>query len=135
MKRIFRNTLIVVALLGLVGCGSPGEGPIGDRPPGESAQSDKERVTAPDVPTQDMTKLVDGNSAFAFDLYQFLREKDGNLFYSPHSISLALAMTYAGLAARPLALNDNELPAASMDLQPPYFFRCISPMSIAFAFG
>jgi serpin B len=40
--------------------------------------------------------LVEGNSAFAFDLYQALREKDGNLFYSPHSISLALSMTYAG---------------------------------------
>jgi serpin B len=40
--------------------------------------------------------LVDGNSAFAFDLYQALKKESGNLFYSPYSISVALAMTYAG---------------------------------------
>ncbi|MBE0430648.1 MAG: serpin family protein, partial [Dehalococcoidia bacterium] len=44
----------------------------------------------------DTALLVEGNTAFAFDLYQALREQDGNLFYSPHSISVALAMTYAG---------------------------------------
>lgn len=36
------------------------------------------------------------NSAFAFDLYQQLRSSEGNLFFSPYSISTALAMTYAG---------------------------------------
>jgi serpin B len=40
--------------------------------------------------------LVRGNTAFAFDLYKQLRERSGNLFFSPHSISTALAMTYAG---------------------------------------
>lgn len=40
--------------------------------------------------------LVRGNSTFAFDLYRKLKEEDGNLFYSPYSISTALAMTYAG---------------------------------------
>jgi serpin B len=39
---------------------------------------------------------VNGNSDFALDLYQALRSQPGNLFYSPYSISLALAMTYAG---------------------------------------
>ncbi|MCK4843975.1 MAG: serpin family protein, partial [Dehalococcoidia bacterium] len=33
---------------------------------------------------------------FAFELYQAIREEEGNLFYSPYSISVALAMTYAG---------------------------------------
>ena len=41
-------------------------------------------------------ELVAGNNAFAFDLYQQLSGKQGNLFYSPYSISTALAMTYAG---------------------------------------
>jgi len=36
------------------------------------------------------------NSAFAVDLYQKLCESDGNIFFSPYSISTALAMTYAG---------------------------------------
>ena len=44
-----------------------------------------------------MAALVGGNTAFAFDLYRQLASgSDGNLFYSPYSISLALAMTYAG---------------------------------------
>jgi serpin B len=53
-------------------------------------------VTSPDVSEADLATLVNGNSAFAFDLYQALRGAEGNLFYSPYSISLALAMTYAG---------------------------------------
>ena len=40
--------------------------------------------------------LVAGNTAFAIDLYQQLRMQEGNLFFSPYSISTALAMTYAG---------------------------------------
>jgi serpin B len=63
---------------------------------GEVLQSDKERITSPDVLTGDQASLVEGNSAFAFELHQALRGKEGNLFYSPYSISLALAMTYAG---------------------------------------
>ena len=97
MKNVLRSVLILIALLGLVGCGIPGSVPGGDRPPGQSVWSDKERITSPNVAPPDLADLVAGNSAFAFDLYQFLREEgNGNLFYSPHSISLALAMTYAG---------------------------------------
>jgi serpin B len=41
--------------------------------------------------------LVKDNNAFALDLYQRLRKSsDGNIFFSPYSISTALAMTYAG---------------------------------------
>jgi serpin B len=40
--------------------------------------------------------VVEGNNNFAFDLYAKLREQEGNLFFSPYSISMALAMTYAG---------------------------------------
>jgi len=66
--------------------------------PGVAIASEKERVVSPDVPEADMRELVEGNSAFAFDLYRLLAEQrgEGNLFYSPYSISLALAMTYAG---------------------------------------
>jgi len=41
-------------------------------------------------------ELVEGNQAFACDLYKSLSDNDGNIFFSPHSISTALAMTYAG---------------------------------------
>jgi len=43
-----------------------------------------------------MSDLVNKNSSFALDLYHQLKGPDNNLFYSPISISTALAMTYAG---------------------------------------
>ncbi|HEY1208918.1 MAG TPA: serpin family protein [Terracidiphilus sp.] len=46
--------------------------------------------------TADQTAVVEGNNAFAIALYGQLRSQDGNLFFSPESISTALAMTYAG---------------------------------------
>jgi serpin B len=53
------------------------------------------------VPTQTAAdsatdSLVAGNTAFAFDLYSRLRTGDGNLFFSPYSISTCLGMTYTG---------------------------------------
>ena len=60
------------------------------------AQSNLKRVTAPDAPPEQIQSLVDNNNAFAFDLYRSLQAQDGNLIYSPYSIALALAMTYAG---------------------------------------
>lgn len=58
--------------------------------------SSRPRNTAPPSGEIALRELVSGNTAFAIDLYQRLAEKPGNLFYSPYSISLALAMTYAG---------------------------------------
>ncbi|MBL7064894.1 MAG: serpin family protein [Anaerolineae bacterium] len=96
MKNILRSVTIMIALLGLVGCGGSGGVPSGGQPAGQSVRSERERVMSPDVVAPDLADVVDGNSVFAFDLYQVLREGNDNLFYSPHSISLALAMTYAG---------------------------------------
>jgi len=62
----------------------------------EMAEPEGQREPSPQVSEGDLAELVEGNSAFAFDLYQVLRGGNGNLFYSPYSISLALAMTYAG---------------------------------------
>jgi serpin B len=50
----------------------------------------------PAVSTDDQAVLVKGNNAFAIDLYAHLRTQPGNLFFSPESISTALAMTFAG---------------------------------------
>ena len=41
-------------------------------------------------------RIVKGNNDFALDLYDNLKIAEGNLFFSPFSISTALAMTYAG---------------------------------------
>jgi len=44
----------------------------------------------------DLSAVVKGDNAFAFDLYAKLKTNPGNIFFSPYSISSALAMTYAG---------------------------------------
>jgi len=49
--------------------------------------------------TTDVKTLVESNTAFALDLYQLLKTDKDNLFFSPYSISTALAMTYAGAKA------------------------------------
>jgi serpin B len=88
MKKALISVLIVLLVLPLIACDQAAGG--------ELLISDKERITSPDVNPSEQALLVEGNSAFAFELYQALRENEGNLFYSPHSISVALAMTYAG---------------------------------------
>jgi serpin B len=44
----------------------------------------------------DADALVRGNTDFACGLYRRLAATDGNLFFSPYSLSAALAMTYGG---------------------------------------
>ena len=46
--------------------------------------------------TDDVREAAVHSNEFAFDLYERLRKTDGNLFFSPASVSTALAMTYAG---------------------------------------
>ena len=111
--RLFFGVILLslVALI-VVGCAEPGPTPspaptpapapapaptpIPAPTPSGILRSDKQRVISPDVNEADLSTLVDENSAFAFDLYQSLRGEEDNLFFSPYSISLALAMTYAG---------------------------------------
>jgi len=65
-------------------------------PSEQVAESTKPRLTPLAVDASTRDSLASGNGGFAFDLYQAIRGEEGNLFYSPYSISLALAMTYAG---------------------------------------
>ena len=90
MKKLFVSVLMVFVLLVLAACAQPVSG--------EVIRSEKQRVTSPYMNEAELATLVDGNSAFALDLYHAVLEKEDvdNFFYSPYSISLALAMTYAG---------------------------------------
>ncbi|MBL7199451.1 MAG: serpin family protein [Anaerolineae bacterium] len=122
MRNIIQGLLVACVLLGLVGCAVPPAKPTaepaveptatltkaptkeagggsGGAPMGDLVQSAKQRSIVPKASEDDLADLASGNSAFAFDLYQSLKGREGNLFYSPHSISLALAMTYAGARA------------------------------------
>ena len=81
---VLLTALIIPALL-LSACGS-----------GKVAESKLERVSNPDVAASEVEQLVAGNTAFGFDLYQVVRSSDGNVVFSPFSISLAFAMAYGG---------------------------------------
>ncbi len=47
-------------------------------------------------PGQEVIEVARGNTSFAIDLFGQLRTTKDNLFFSPYSVSSALAMTYAG---------------------------------------
>jgi serpin B len=115
MKIRIIHAVLVLGLLVVSGCaGAPTPAPVEPSPPApilpeptppqlpselpeiKSISSAKERLIAPESSEQDIQELVQGNNRFAFDLYQSIRGDGDNLFYSPYSISLALAMTYAG---------------------------------------
>ena len=91
--RILSISMSAVLALSLAaaGCGGGG-GPAA----GQVLASDEERITAPDAAAADVARQSDANRAFALDLYHYLAAEDGDLFFSPYSISLALAMTWAG---------------------------------------
>jgi serpin B len=95
--RSLTNLILWAALLSVLGCSVSPPSMPGPRAEIVLAQSDTPRVTNPSVTTGAQAELVAGNQAFALDLYRYLAgNEDGNLFLSPHSISVALAMTYAG---------------------------------------
>lgn len=87
----------LLALVLLAACGDSGTTDIPE------VRSDVARELAPNVSDADFASAVDGNAAFATDLYQQVRGKPGNLFMSPHSISVALAMTWAGASTNTAA--------------------------------
>jgi serpin B len=99
--------LVPLALLASASCTPVSPGPLppatpgggSSHPPGSSvAVSDRQRDLSPAAGPEDVSALADGNAGFAFDLYRALSAGEDNLFFSPYSISVALAMTHAGAA-------------------------------------
>jgi serpin B len=82
--------LVAALLMGGLACIQPTSPQAG-----QVLQSDKQRITSPVASQSDLAALVEGNNTFALNMYQTLKS-DENLFFSPYSISIALAMTYAG---------------------------------------
>jgi hypothetical protein len=77
------HILLWLPLLTLMLFVSPSCAPRSDRPP------------AP--PSADVLSVAEDNNRFALDLYARLRTgQSDNLFFSPASLSTALAMTYSG---------------------------------------
>src|SRR5580658_1706661 len=83
-------------------------------------QSSLSRDTSPLAPTADEGTLATDNTKFAFDFFQKLAggNDTSNLFFSPYSVSIALAMTYAGAqngtAQQMATALDFELPPATL---------------------
>ncbi len=71
-------------------------------------------------------KVTQNNTQFAIDLYKKIKTEEGNIFFSPYSISTALALTYGGArvqTAKQMAtilhfsLEYEELHSAFADIQ------------------
>ena len=88
MKKIFLTVLTTILITGLAACSQPAAV--------SELKSNNPRITIPAVSQSDEATLVTGNNAFAFDVYEYLRAGDGNIFFSPYSLSEVLAMTYGG---------------------------------------
>jgi len=89
IKRFTLGLTILIVTIGVIGLCWNVLATNGDQNPSQEE-------TTLNVAIADLEDLVTGNTAFAFDLYQNLSQEGENLFFSPYSISLALAMTYAG---------------------------------------
>jgi serpin B len=87
-----KMVVLCLALTLLAGCAAP----IGGTDQTTVAQSSKPRNTNPGASQETLSTLVKDNNNFGLALYQTLRTEPGNLFLSPYSVSVALAMTQAG---------------------------------------
>lgn len=142
-KATFMKTALTALTLGLVlstfGCSSTVE-PVPAAPvdsechdaskAGCVIRSTEQRITAPEAPAADVATLVDGNTAFAASMYQQLRSEPGNLFYSPHSISSALGMTWAGARGQ----TEKDMAAAlHFNLPQSQFHPAVNALDLALA--
>lgn len=97
--------LLSVALATTVGCSRPGSEANG---PDDSPKPDQTAKPEPDVtpaeparpadsgPAKTATEAATDDNALGIELYKRVAQGDENVFLSPHSIAVALAMTYEG---------------------------------------
>ncbi len=113
MKKALFLLLSAVIVLSLVSCGqttyaeltssaSPSPTPsivpsiVIASPRSPSVTQTAQKLTPPPRTSVAQLPFVEGITAFACDLYQWLKGNDGNIFFSPYSISTLMAMGYAG---------------------------------------
>lgn len=120
----------MLALL-LAACGSeePSTEKRGAGEPSVSlVRAETGRVQSPDVTDEQVAALARGNNDFAFAMY---REQagDGNLIFSPYSVSLAFSMAYAGARGETEAEMAETLNFLPQGAQHPAFNAIESRMS------
>ena len=83
--------ILAVLLAGCTGAGKPGPSGTEETPTPQPS---------PGQQSSPLDTVIDTNNAFAIDLYRQLKRdpeyRDSNIFFSPFSISTALAITYEG---------------------------------------
>ena len=111
--------LVVIPFVAAWGCGEDAKQPAPPPPPPPAvpAPAPSGPAERPKASPADVAEAVRGNNQFAVDLYAKLaaEKKDGNLFFSPLSISTALSMTYAGARANTAAEMKKALHFALAD--------------------
>ena len=80
--------ILLVTSSGITGCAAPAAAGVG--------QSDQPRQETADLAMLPVEALAESNREFALDIYRQLYDESQNLLAAPYSLSLALAMTYAG---------------------------------------
>ena len=91
-RRALLSATGALALASLTGCLAGDTNPIGN-----SDDISHSPNVNPEIPTEGLQALAYDNADFGLTLYRTLAAEDqNNLFLSPYSISVALAMTYAG---------------------------------------
>lgn len=104
-KLLVRYVLALLVATLLASCASNNTESLSNLPdasdgaPGEAAESSKTRDTSPDVTDDELAELAMGNAEFAWSFYREVIEPGKNVFFSPYSLSIALAMTWAGARA------------------------------------
>jgi serpin B len=97
MKKLILS-LVFISLVLLSAC-QPGEEII-DNGNGQKTvgfiKSDLAREINPIVDEAQLQSLAQANTAFALEFFNQIRESEGNIIFSPFSLSLALSMTLAG---------------------------------------
>jgi serpin B len=106
MKKYRYKAMIIVVLILFVGSGCQLWGAPEPDITIENVKSDKPRENTDSVPMDTVLTAAENMNDFALDLYSRIQSIDGNLLFSPYSIQIALAMTYAG------AKNQTEIEMA-----------------------
>jgi serpin B len=80
-----------------VGCAADSTSSVTPDASFDVAKSSLARDTSPNATAAEMQKLAEGNAEFAMRLYgETAAKSEGNAFFSPLSVTTALAMTYGG---------------------------------------
>jgi serpin B len=113
--------LALFACVLLAACGSeePRSG-VESRSEVALIRSEARRIESPKVSEAQIAELVRGNNDLAFDLYR-AKGGEGNLIFSPYSISLAFSMAYAGARGETEGQMAETLNYLPQDAQHPAF--------------